>query len=107
MQAHYYEITSTKYSFIAGLGCKQQDILLSSFIKRVYAEIERNDDPEDTRQETENSPGESSNREVAEVRRRVHTKAMSTPEAIVELKKLCKEYDPCLIYTDMVKVGEG
>ncbi|KAI7887723.1 kinase-like domain-containing protein [Mucor mucedo] len=88
---------------ISGLGCKQQDILLSSFIKRVYAEIKKSDDPD----ERDNSPGEPSCREVAQVRQRVPKKAMTTPEAIVELKKLCKEYDPCLIYTDMVKVGEG
>jgi hypothetical protein len=34
-------------------------------------------------------------------------KSMSTPEAIAELKTLCKQEDPCMIYTDMVKIGEG
>lgn len=98
--------------FIAGLGCKQQDILLSSFIKRVYAEIERNEDPSHAnikqRREIHNLQGESSGRELSfPVRRRIHKKAMTTPEAIAELKLLCKEYDPCLIYTDMIKIGEG
>lgn len=34
-------------------------------------------------------------------------RVMSTPEAIAELNKLCKQEDPCTIYTDMVKIGEG
>lgn len=40
-------------------------------------------------------------------RKRPVKKAMSTPEAIAELNKLCKQEDPCTIYTDMVKIGEG
>lgn len=90
---------------------------MSSFIKRVYAEIERNDDPspnnikQDQNKDTNISPGESSAKELTYpdgyVRKRMHKKSMSTTEAIAELKMLCKEYDPCLIYTDMVKIGEG
>ncbi|KAI9364217.1 kinase-like domain-containing protein [Pilaira anomala] len=100
----------------SGLGCKQQDILLSSFIKRVYAEIEKNDDLNQNNNQIENNnclPTESLEREpnaLEEYNRRrpnVHKKSMSTPEAITELKKLCRELDPCMIYTDMVKIGEG
>lgn len=83
------KLIKKKKKKIGGLGCKQQDILLSSFIKRVYAEIEKT---QHIQQYTPKAPPK---------------KSMSTPEAISELKTLCIEQDPCLIYTDMVKVGEG
>ncbi|KAG2230047.1 kinase-like domain-containing protein [Thamnidium elegans] len=83
---------------ISGLGCKQQDILLSSFIKRVYAEIEKAEEPK---------PVEPTSSQDNYNKRHPHKKTMSTPEAITQLKLLCKEQDPCLIYTDMVKIGEG
>lgn len=34
-------------------------------------------------------------------------KSMTTPEAIAELKQFCKQEDPCDIYTQMAKIGEG
>ncbi|KAL9557566.1 hypothetical protein PS6_001774 [Mucor atramentarius] len=100
---------------ISGLGSKQQDILLSSFIKRVYAEIEKNQQNrpipaipapavETMPQQQQQSKPEST-KEFD--RKRPVKKAMSTPEAIAELNKLCKQEDPCTIYTDMVKIGEG
>lgn len=101
----------------AGLGSKQQDILLSSFIKRVYAEIEKNQQnrplpaiavpsaaetvPQQQQQQGKSEPTKEFDR------KRPTKRAMSTPEAIAELNKLCKQEDPCTIYTDMVKIGEG
>ncbi|CAO3637825.1 unnamed protein product [Mucor fragilis] len=92
---------------------KQQDILLSSFIKRVYAEIERNQPPPAmpataAAAETMPQPQQSKPASTKQSDRRRPTKrAMSTPEAIAELNKLCKQEDPCTVYTDMVKIGEG
>lgn len=83
--------------FIAGLGSKQQDILLSSFIKCIYAEIEKSQPIEQDAQP----------QKVQLHHKRSIKKSMSTPEAITELKLLCKQQDPCSIYTDMVKIGEG
>ncbi|KAL9538345.1 hypothetical protein MBANPS3_011002 [Mucor bainieri] len=104
---------------ISGLGSKQQDILLSSFIKRVYAEIERNQQnmplpamsaaaPAPAPAQTMPQQAQSKSASTKEFDRKRPTKrAMSTPEAIAELNKLCKQEDPCTVYTDMVKIGEG
>ncbi|KAI8639727.1 kinase-like domain-containing protein [Parasitella parasitica] len=95
---------------ISGLGSKQQDILLSSFIKRVYDEIERNQQNKPTatvpvESSLQQQPKPEATKEFD--RRRPTKKAMSTPEAIAELNKLCKQEDPCSLYTDMIKIGEG
>lgn len=97
-------------------------MLLSSFIKRVYAEIERNEKINSSKMKQKQKQGEaeiflqyeppsSSQKDLpfpsGNCKRSNAKKAMSTPEAIAELKTLCKEEDPCLIYTDMVKIGEG
>jgi hypothetical protein len=109
------------FPFLAGIGCKQQDILLSTFIKQIYAEIERaqqqknnknNLSPQQTpvqleQQQPRAEPSKPPLPPPIERRRYPAKKAMSTPEAITELKKLCKQEDPCTIYTDMVKIGEG
>lgn len=101
---------------VAGIGCKQQDILLSTFIKQIYAEIERsqsnfNNLPSESPVQQEQQRAEPSKPPlpppVNERRRYPIKKSMSTPEAIAELKKLCRQEDPCSIYTDMIKIGEG
>jgi p21-activated kinase 1 len=86
--------------YIAGLGSKQQDILLSSFIKRIYAEIEK--------EQSISTVNLSDKQEQEDLfRKKSVKKSMTTPEAIDELKTLCIQKDPCSIYTDMVKIGEG
>lgn len=89
----------------AGLGSKQQDMLLSSFIKRVYAEIENNQKNKPIPAIPLQQPTPESTMELG--CNRPTKRAMSTPEAIAELNKLCKQEDPCTVYTDMVKIGEG
>jgi hypothetical protein len=88
--------------------------LLSTFIRRVYAEIESKNqqltaqqlNPTSKVEQEDNDPSSSSKKDS--VRKQVPAKkAMSTAEAIAELKLLCKQEDPCSIYTDMIKIGEG
>jgi p21-activated kinase 1 len=83
---------------LAGLGSRKQDILLSCFIKRVYAEIEKAQS-----EATTTTDQTSTVASTAAVQR----KPMSTSEAIETLKTLCLEEDPCMEYHDMVKIGEG
>ncbi|KAG2190946.1 hypothetical protein INT46_004949 [Mucor plumbeus] len=90
---------------ISGLGSKQQDVLLSSFIKRVYADIEKNQQNKTTPVIPLQQPTPEST--IQFNHNRPTKRVMSTPEAIAELNKLCKQEDPCTIYTDMVKIGEG
>ncbi|KAI7905188.1 kinase-like domain-containing protein [Cokeromyces recurvatus] len=78
----------------SGFGCRRLDMLLSTFIKRLYVELEKDAQQQDMPNEQENDEN-------------MKRKTMTTQEAIVELKKLCIEENPYLIYRDMIEIGEG
>lgn len=95
----------------AGLGCKQQDLLLSSFIKRIYAEIAKNHPPPPPpKSEARKNPQPQQDTPIPTVERKrqpAPKKTMSTMEALAELEKFCRLEDPHNVYTNMVKIGEG
>ncbi|KAI9468266.1 MAG: kinase-like domain-containing protein [Benjaminiella poitrasii] len=87
----------------SGFGCRRLDILLSTFIKHLYVELEKIAQMREQVEEHENPPEPKKKKKSPNTKSR----AMTAQEAIVELKKLCKEENPCLIYKDMMKIGEG
>lgn len=111
------KLTLRLFGSSAGLGCKQQDLLLSSFIKRIYAEIAQNHPPTPPpkNESRKNPPPSEPQQEQQETpiptverkRQPAAKKTMSTVEALAELEKLCKLEDPHKVYTNMVKIGEG
>ncbi|KAG0870480.1 hypothetical protein G6F16_006577 [Rhizopus arrhizus] len=81
-----------------GEDSNQQDILLSSFVKRIYAEFEMIPSP---------PPIPSPPSLLPLPQKAILHKYMTTIEATRALSKLCREEDPHQYYADMTKIGEG
>ncbi|EIE82874.1 hypothetical protein RO3G_07579 [Rhizopus delemar RA 99-880] len=81
-----------------GESSNQQDILLSSFVKRIYAEFEMIPPP---------PPIPSQPSLLPLPQKAILHKYMTTIEASRALSKLCREEDPHQYYADMTKIGEG
>ncbi|KAI8987215.1 kinase-like domain-containing protein [Pilobolus umbonatus] len=91
-----------------GLGTRHQDMLLSSFIKRIYDEIEQHERTQSPQRSFSDNDHYSHHRIMNYPSHYERPKkSLCTAEAIEMLKTVCKDEDPCLIYSDMKKIGEG
>jgi cellulose biosynthesis protein BcsQ len=82
-----------------------QDVLLSTFIKRLYTEIEKQRPPPPPLMLPIQAKIATEKVEIPEEPQ--PKRLMSTAEAITALKDLCKHENPANVYKNMVKIGEG
>ncbi|KAI8874963.1 Pkinase-domain-containing protein [Backusella circina FSU 941] len=95
---------------IANLESMHQDVLLSTFIKRLYTEIEKQRPPPPPPPMMPIPSAKIATEKVEILEKEEEPKSkrlMSTAEAITALKDLCIHENPATIYKNMVKIGEG